>query len=210
MWLSYLKKSSSAWLWSVFFEVKFTSLSMQFVLAALSASLLLIGTLYFGQRKPGYSQVRHTISELGEVGSADARPVGYGLFLSVGVLLMVIAALSNSQPLRGLAACVGVGYIVAAFFPCDVGSPSSGSGRQQIHNLGGAVEYIGGAYFIVQFSDSQCTMGPDVINGGAGIVFLGAMLLSIPQLPLRGLVQRIIEVILFGFLIYATICLRNR
>ncbi len=211
VWQWFLRRKNKSGLPLVFVDINFTSLPMQlpFVLAILSTFFLVAGIVYFGRRKPGYSQFQHTISELGEIGSADARLVGYGLFLSVGLLLIGLAALSNGQPLRGLAACVGIGYIVAAFFPCDVGSPSSGSGRQQIHNLGGAVEYIGGAYFITQFVDSQCGLQSDMVNAGAAAIFLGAILLSVAQLPLRGLLQRIIESILFGFLLYGTACVSN-
>ena len=89
------------------------------------------------------------------MGSQLSPIVSYGLFLPVGLLLGLIATLAVSQRVRttalaGLAGCVGTGYVVAAFFPCDVGAPVSGSGRQGIHNLGGAVEYIGGAYWLTQ------------------------------------------------------------
>ncbi|MBD2755625.1 DUF998 domain-containing protein [Spirosoma validum] len=174
---------------------------MTYVLTLISTLALLTGIIYFGWRKPGYNHLNRTISELGEIGSPITRPVNYGLFLFVGVLLWVVAALTDENAVAGLAVCVGTGYVVAAFFPCDTGSPLSGSGRQQIHNLGGAVEYIGGAYFLGQFSTTFTLFGYDPFSVAAGSVLAGALLLSIPDLPFRGLVQRVIEAILFGSLL---------
>lgn len=173
---------------------------MTSLLAGMSTALLVAGISYAGRRKPGYSHLQHTISELGETDSPVARLVNYGLFLPVGVLLFGLAASTDYTALRGLATCVGVGYVVAASFPCDPGSPLSGSSRQQIHNLGGAVEYIGGAYFLSQLTPEHTFLGQHLFTIAAGVVGALAVLLSVPGLPIRGLVQRIAEVVLFGTL----------
>jgi hypothetical protein len=47
-----------------------------------------------------------------------------------------------------LAFCVGAGYAVGGAFPCDPGLPRHGSWRQNIHDMGGLLEYVGGAYAI--------------------------------------------------------------
>lgn len=177
---------------------------MTFILTLFSSLVLLTGIIYFGWRKPNYNHWHHTISELGEVGSPVARPVNYGLFLPVGLLLWLLAVLTNTTAVAGLAGCVGVGYVVAAFFPCDVGSPASGSSRQQIHNLGGAVEYIGGAYFLSQISAEPILFGFDLFPVAAAVVLVGSIGLSIPRLVIRGFLQRVIEVVLFGSLLIAT------
>lgn len=175
---------------------------MTFLLSLISTTLLLTGVLYFGWRKPAYSHLRHTISELGEEQSPVAHKVNIGLFLPVGLLLFGVAWQTDMSAMHGLATCLGLGYVVAAFFPCDVRSPVSGSGRQQLHNLGGAVEYIGGAYFLTQISTELTVLGANPFKLGAGLVIAGAILLSLPiVLSVRGLVQRLIETVLFGSLI---------
>jgi hypothetical protein len=174
---------------------------MVFALVLLSAVWLLFGLVYVGQRKPGYSQWRDTISELGEVGTPLTRPVSYGLFLPIGLLLWLAAWLTEVDGTAGLSACVGAGYVLAAFFPCDVGSLTSGSGRQQLHNLGGAIEYIGGAYWLSQLSTGLVVAGYSLFSLAAGVVVAGAVLLSVPGFSLRGLTQRIVDGVLFGSLL---------
>lgn len=167
------------------------------LLAALAAYLLL-GVAYFGLRRPGYSQLRHTISELGEDGATNRRAVSWGLFFPVGAGLLLGALLTDTPPLRGLLLCLGTGYVVAAVFPCDVGSPSSGSAKQAVHNLGGAVEYIGGIFFLSQAQHQL--LGQAIISPTAQLGLLAGCLvaLSLPGFPWRGLVQRVAEVVLFG------------
>jgi len=176
---------------------------MTFTLTFFSSLLLLAGVIYFGWRKPDYNHWHHTISELGEIGSPVARPVNYGLFLPVGLLLWLVAILTNDEAVAGLAGCIGAGYVVAALFPCDVGSPVSGSSRQQIHNVGGAIEYMGGAYFISQVSAKMTLFDHDLSQLAAITVIAGGVGLSIPRLFIRGFLQRIIEVVLFGSLLAA-------
>jgi hypothetical protein len=174
---------------------------MVFAVILLSAVWLLSGLVYVGQRTPGYSHWRDTISELGETGTPLMRPVSYGLFLPIGLLLWLAAWVAEANGTAGLAACVGSGYVIAALFPCDVGSPTSGSGRQQLHNLGGAVEYIGGAYWLSQLSAGPGIAGYSLSSLAAGVVIAGAVLLSAPGFGLRGVTQRIVEGVLFGSLL---------
>jgi hypothetical protein len=169
------------------------------LLAGLTVYLVL-GIAYFGFRRPGYSHLRHTISELGEDGAPHRKIVSWGLFLPVGAGLLLLGVLlaNANPPLRGLLLCLGTGYVVAAVFPCDAGSPSSGSPRQTLHNLGGAVEYIGGIFFLQQAPDQlwlKQTINPTAQIG----LLLGCLLAtSLPNFPLRGLAQRTAEALLFG------------
>lgn len=72
----------------------------------LSALLVIIG-----MRWPRYSHIRHTISELGEVGAPDQRFVAFGVFLPVGALLLLVAHLLRplGQPASSLALCIAIG-----------------------------------------------------------------------------------------------------
>lgn len=139
---------------------------------------------------------------MGERGSVFEKEVGYGVFLPVALLLIGVSSIhyvmgfqNESQlDLNGLALCVGIGYFVAAVFPCDPGSPLSGSGRQHIHNLGGAIEYIGGAYFLLQ----SPFFATQIIGK---FVFFAVAAISFSPVG-RGLIQRIAETGLFGSMIF--------
>ncbi len=100
-----------------------------------------------------YSPMTHYISELGQSGYATANPINFGAFLPTGLLCFALLfgaknLLPSGRMLRGgllICASVGVGYIIAALFPCLPGCPVPGMGRQAIHNMGGLIEYAGGA-----------------------------------------------------------------
>lgn len=173
-----------------------------FTLTIIASSYLTVCIWIFGRKKSHYSQLRHTISELGEAGAVHERWVGRGVFLPVGLLLLLVAYLVPVAPTKALALCLAVGYVVAALFPCDIGSPLSGSSRQSIHNIGGTVEYLGGAYALLQLAKPV-----DPLFSVAGYVVLGAgFAISLPQLAaVRGLIQRIAEICLFGGLAWASL-----
>lgn len=167
------------------------------------ASLYLFGALLvLGPRKAGYRHLQHTISEIGEIGAPHQRFVALGLFLPVAVLLLVVAGLVRpaSDPAALLALCVAIGYLGAALFPCDPGSPVSGSARQGLHNLAGVVEYIGGGFALMLLAER---LGQPF--RAAGFVVLGtAFALSfLSSTSGRGLVQRVAEFCLFGGLALA-------
>jgi len=168
-------------------------------LTAIAAAYLFGSLFLLAPRNPGYSHLRHSISEIGEIGAPDQRLVAFGVFLPVSLLLLAVAALArSSSPLAAsLALCIAFGYFIAALFPCDPGSPFSGTTRQAVHNLGGGVEYIGGAFVLL-------TMARDFTPAFqvAGFTVLGsAFLVSVlPSTPVRGLLQRLAEITLFASL----------
>ena len=173
---------------------------MRVTLAVLStAAALAAGLAIFARRRPAYDALRHTISELGERGARDGRLVSLGLFLPVGLAMAAIAGLQRASlpDVAGLAFAIAVGYLGAAFFPCDPGSPMHGSTRQGLHNLAGGVEYVGGTIALWRLGSQH----PSCFVL-AGIVAGATLLLSSPH-RWRGLVQRIGEVALFGGLALA-------
>ncbi|HEX4953285.1 MAG TPA: DUF998 domain-containing protein [Thermoanaerobaculia bacterium] len=172
-----------------------------FALTLITSVFLLIAIVWLGNRRPGYRHAEHTISELGEVRAADGRLVSFGVFLPVGVALLLAAHLVRPADERAalLALCIAVGYAVAAFFPCDPGSPLWGSNRQMVHNLGGGVEYFGGAVALGRLAEVH---GP-VFTAAAFTVGAAGVALSLPSLKVRGLVQRVAEAVLFGGLLWA-------
>ncbi len=172
------------------------------ILPILTSLYLLIGIIYFGFKKSSYSHIKDTISELGEFGSKHAKMVNYGLFIPVGALLFIIAILNSSNSvLMGLSISLGIGYIVSAFFPCDPGSPFTGSGRQQVHNLGGFIEYAGGLIFLMRASEQDLSFFNVDYKLLGFVVIVCIIITSIPKNPIRGLAQRIAELILFACLI---------
>jgi hypothetical protein len=153
-------------------------------------------------RKAGYSHIKHSISEIGEIGAPNQRFVAFGLFLPIGLVLLLVAYLVRpaSPAAAALALCIAVGYIGAAAFPCDPGSPLFGTARQVLHNLAGAVEYAGGGFALMKLAES---FGQPF--KAAGFVVLGATIaLSVlPSNSVRGIIQRIAESCLFGGLALA-------
>jgi hypothetical protein len=180
---------------------------MTFVALSFTTIYLLTGIIYFGNKKPNYNHLEHTISELGEKGSTYERKVSLGLFLVVGILLFIVSAYLYStssviliKQYSYLITCVAVGYSVAGFFPCDVGSPINGSARQTIHNMGGFIEYAGGGYFILLIA--RGTENTILLNV-AYLLFTCAILMSLHFLSRwRGLIQRIAEISLFGVMLW--------
>ena len=160
------------------------------VLSLIASLYLSIAIVVAASRKPAYSHVRQTISELAEYGSEFAIQVSIGVFLPVAVALGVVALLSGSTnlPIAALALSIGIGYGLGAMFPCDPGSPITGSLRQGIHNFGGAVEYFGGAFSLLWISE---TAGP--IFGITGLLVAAAAILLSFKSPLRGVIQRVAE-----------------
>lgn len=178
---------------------------MEMVAMAMTAlgALYLAGSVsVLGRRTKGYNQVRDTISELGEVGAPHQRAVAIGVFLPMGLTLLGVAGLlhGTSNPAAVLAACLSFGYLVAAVFPCDPGSPISGTPRQAVHNLGGAVQYIGGGAALWALAST----GGVLFRPLGLVVFAAAALLTaLPAWRFRGLVQRIAEAALFFGLLVA-------
>lgn len=167
------------------------------VLPFAALGFLAVALVLLAQRKVGYSHVRHSISELGETGAPDERLVAYGVFLPIGLVFAFVALmLREHAQAAALAASVAAGYVVAAFFPCDPGSPMYGSFRQGVHNLGGAVEYVGGGLSLMALSES---LGPALRFGGFVVLGSVAALTFLPSgTSVRGLVQRVAECVLFA------------
>jgi hypothetical protein len=166
------------------------------LLPVIALVYLFISLQSLARRKPDYSHFRHTISELGEIGAPDQRLVARGVFLPVGLAMAWVGAMLHGVVPAGsaLAYCIAAGYLVASLFPCDPGSPVHGTARQSIHNLGGAVEYIGGALSLFWAGQHYGSFYKVI-----AMVAIGAAiaLTVLPSGAPRGLVQRVAEVCLF-------------
>lgn len=190
-------------------------------LAGLGATVLvLVGTWAFALARPEYSHIRHTISELGESGAPLASLVSFGFFLPTGVLVWLAIVLASPcyahdrSTYVGLCtfASLGLGYVMAAFFPCDPGSRLIGSWPQQVHNVFGLVEYLGTGVGLMALGWSHTKIKSYLIGvallGSGVVVLVGLALLStLSVADVRGLVQRVTEGILYGWLTLASLSL---
>lgn len=171
------------------------------LLAAVSAFLV---PTYFGRLKPGYSHLRHTISELGETGSPISKKVSYFGFVPIGLLVMAYIGVTaqilpeSTHRSIGLLGLVGVGYVGGGVFRCDAGAPQSGSASNTLHNIFGLVEYLSAAAaFSMLRADAHFAPLSSFFHY-AGIAIIICLIGTSFRHPLRGLVQRIAEALIFG------------
>ena len=168
--------------------------------------------IYFARRIVDYSATCNTLSELGSMGSPYKNAVAnvYFLPLALANITFLLTAyflfadlFNNFLPLI-LMSFVSVGYLVAAVFPSDQGSPMKGSVRNQIHNLGGFFEYIGSGLGLILLG-----LSPFLWSGGwgvylaisGGVILVMLILLIFPFFQLkRGLIQRVAEYSYFGWM----------
>lgn len=176
---------------------------MPLIVCIIAIIFLTTGIIYVGRKINNYSHIKHTISELGETGGVFEKQVSLGLFLPVGILLVIVALLEKENSyVMGLSFALAIGYIAAAFFPCDAGSPSSGSWRQQLHNLDGFIEYAGSIYFIMKAGEQAFHLWMIPFKT-IGYIVIGCIIVtSFPNNPVRGLAQRIGELLIFVCLIW--------
>ena len=171
--------------------------------AILSAVLVASVTIYFGRRKPGYSHLRHTISELGEMGSPVGKSVSCLGFVSIGASLWLFVAIAaqlvpDQTDVFFMLSLVGAGYVGGGVFRCDRDAPFIGTWRTVLHNVFGTLEYVGAAaaFLTLKQNDFWSPLA-EVMSFAGGIVLLCFAGLAFPH-PFRGLVQRIAETVIFA------------
>lgn len=178
------------------------------------AALALLSTVVIaGSLTPGYDHIRNYISELSQRGAPYQQLVSLGGMIPAGLLVLAFLwaarpfLIWNRRTWMGWLAMhgVGVGYIVAAFTPCDCGCPFSGSISQNIHTGIGFFHYGGAAtglwLFGLSFRQSPrwkslraFTLAACVLAwiGGPGMLLIE---------PYKGLLQRLAELAFFGWVV---------
>ena len=212
---------------SVVMSIRCRYLSPSLISAA--AAMVVLETLYFASLRPAYSHLSNTISELGETGAPQAQLVAFGFFLPVGLTVWLALWLTHRRmpgedtslvllALSGL----GTGYVLSAFFPCDPGAPLFGSWRTLVHNAAGLIDYGGmavGFLLLCRYCASRkaapqaATSGIAVafaIAGALGFLTFTAAFCLPAGLPVRGLIQRVLEFIQFTGLCFVCYILSTR
>jgi len=160
------------------------------------ALYLSVGLFLLGRKKPGYSHVRCTISELGESGSVTMSRVAWALFLPVGLAMAGLAwMVQDQQATLLLAGSLAVGYTLAALFPVDPDVPFPGSWRNVMHTLAAIISYVM-AIEAFELLGEQHGMP---WSAGRGLIAVFLISIFIPGIrECRGLLQRIVEVAIFA------------
>src|SRR5579859_1128920 len=189
------------------------NITRRFVSAALIAAaalMVLLGTVWFSSVRNGYSHIANTISELGETGDSHSRLVAFGFFLPVGLLVwLAFWLLRHATSGRDVSLvsfpifCLGTGYVVSAFFPCDPRAPLWGSWRTLVHNVAGLVDYRGTSLgFLVVcrcLAIRKMTAQAAAFGAGGVLVLVCLAVLCLPSaFPVRGAIQRLAELVQFA------------
>ncbi len=158
---------------------------------------LVFGVCFYAQKRPVYSHLKHSISELGENGSDFEKQVGFIVFVPVGLGFLLLAGIiyADNWPAAVLAGAMGFSYFFSAFFPCAPGTPVSGSWKNSIHNLVGGVAYITMGYQLKALIDQQVGWYVEVAFITLA-VFLFNFIIGWPK-QLVGLTQRVAESAVF-------------
>ena len=197
----------------------FICFALGLALILLAAASVVVGTFYFARLRPGYSHIANTISELEETGAPRAGLVAYGFFLPVGLMVwlafwLIQRGRADKEASAALLAlsCLGTGYVVSAFAPCDPGAPLLGSGRTLVHNLAGLIDYGGtGVEFLLvarrHTKNAAASQAGFIVAGASWLVCL---VLLLPVSHIRGGVQRVVEVIQFSGVFFACLLLSKQ
>ncbi|UZE96619.1 DUF998 domain-containing protein [Alkalimarinus alittae] len=180
-----------------------------------------IAPVYYAKKSDGYSTRLNTLSELGATGSRYQKAVSRYYFLPLGVAIILFLVLSQatvtfltqSYLAWALLGLVGVGYLVAALFPCDPGSPIGGTASNKLHNTAGVLEYLGAGLGLILMgvSPEQPVMLPQmnlylILSGS--VILLSLMMLILPSFyRIRGLVQRFAEASFFIWMMTVSLLL---
>lgn len=187
------------------------------VLAVAAAVASMAMQLIAESARPDYDNASQLISELGERGTPDGALVSWAGFVPVGLLAIAFGlaacwALRADRRLAWGAALVGLGagiaYVVSAFARCEPGCPSSGDLAQTIHNtLGGALEYLGAAAGMLVFGLRARRLPAWHIEAWISllavpvVLVLAGIIQQDSVADSRGVIQRVLEVVIFGWMV---------
>lgn len=163
-------------------------------------------TIVGGLGFPSYSHDSQYISELGARGAPNAELVNLAGFLPAGLFISAFALLAWKTLPRSRVASLGLlgialfalGYIGAAFFPCDAGCrPTEPSASQIAHELFGLAGYLTAPPALLalgwrarSWRDATWLSVLGFVSGGSTLLCL---LFMSPTFPYAGTAQRVLE-----------------
>jgi len=196
---------------------------LTFPIAAIGVTLIVLLTVLGGLAFPGYSHLSQFISELGARGAPSEMMVRLAGFLPAGLLLCLFAWLARSALPASSLTTVGLigvgiyaaGYVVAAFFPCDLGCrPADPSVSQLIHNAAGMVGYVlaPGAMLCLAIAALRWPGAKYLAVAGflLAIVSAAGLITLSPNSPYVGLSQRLIEISVLSWVLLCAFYIRSR
>lgn len=167
---------------------------------------VLLLTVIGGANFPNYSHASQFISELGATGAPNGRIISLAGFLPAGALIIAFAFFAWRSLPRSVATSFGMvgivlfalGYLVAAFFPCEGDCRSTEPTLSQaIHNLFGLAGYLAAplSLFALGWQARRWARATHLsVLGfmGSGLALLGLLFLS-PDFRYVGVAQRVLE-----------------
>lgn len=189
------------------------------ILGPLTVVLL---TVLGGANFPNYSHASQFISELGSMDAPNGQLISWAGFLPAGVFTTAFAFLAWRALPRSVAATLGMfglilfalGYLVAAFFPCEGDCRSAHPGvSQAIHNLFGLAGYLTAPLSLWALGWAARGWPRAGHLSALGFVggttaLLGLMFLS-PEFPYVGLAQRVLESSVLTWMVACAFYLRR-
>lgn len=194
------------------------------ILGSLLLSLVwLITTIVIGgMTYPNYSHLSQFISELGATGAPNAGMVNFLGFIPTEIFILVFIATVYSSLARNRLMVLGMLFltlyatalIVAAIYPCDFGCrPAQASLSHDIHITAGIFAYLFGIIGVVLLAiDSKKWSQTSLLyrSGWAvGITSLVLILNFDPDSNFVGLLQRIVESLLYLWFLLLALALRK-
>ncbi len=185
----------------------------------------LVGTVFIGGLNyPDYSHVTQFMSELGASGSEHGGLVNFFGFVPTELFLLVFIGMAflllkkNTLAVFGLSSLsvYATALMLAAVFPCDFECrPVNPTLSHKVHMILGAIAYAFAILGIVlmSFGLKNLPNGKPVYTSGLGIGIIALFLYfnMTPELPIVGLVQRLMEILFyFWFFILAIYLYRHQ
>jgi hypothetical protein len=192
------------------------------ITAIAGALLVFLITVVGGANFPNYNHATQFISELGAFGAPNARIINLGGFLPAGLLISTFTFFAWRSLPRSKGTTLGMlglalfalGYIAAAFFPCEPGcKPAELSLSQALHNLLGLAGYFTAplSLFLLAKEAHKWPKGTSLSAlgfTGSGLSLLG-LLGMLSEFPYVGLAQRILEASILIWIVACAFYINN-
>ncbi|MGH7570882.1 MAG: DUF998 domain-containing protein [Gemmatimonadota bacterium] len=191
--------------------------------AILGALAVALTTIVGGFAFPSYSHASQYISELGARGAPNAELVNLAGFLPAGLLISAFVYLAWKALPRSRLASLGLlgiaffalGYIGAAFFPCDAGCrPTERSFSQTAHEVFGLAGYLTAPPALLALGwrarswlDATWLSVLGFVSGGLTLLCL---LFMSPAFEYAGAAQRVLEASMLTWIVACAVYINRR